>query len=213
MTSYATLFGFGLFDISNRKYRAYLDRFVKFVNKNKIDVVVLCGGHTNVKRPKESEAGTMARYLRPRLKKKVKICIESDSLTTEQNIRFSKRFIDFSEGNKIFVVSDSVRFFKIFWMVLHHWYRLSKSEIIGEWFLILKQAYENPTKKSAIIRTNEIKKMLRYRNFEIVVDRQHSDYKNGLHTIISELFEIEGLYDRRTYKMFMEMTRKKFKMT
>jgi len=57
MTNYATLFGFGLFDPSMVKYRGYLERFAAFTKKKKIDVIVLCGGHTNLKFPDKIRIG------------------------------------------------------------------------------------------------------------------------------------------------------------
>ena len=63
LVKYAVLLGYGLFDRSNMNYKRYLDNFASFANKNNIEVVVLSGGHTNPRRPLESEAGTISKYL------------------------------------------------------------------------------------------------------------------------------------------------------
>jgi dihydrodipicolinate synthase/N-acetylneuraminate lyase len=209
MTKYAILLGFGLFEESNQKYKAYLDRFVKFVKKNKIDVVVLCGGHTNLKSPEKSEAGTMADYLTKFLDSNVKIVLEDRSLTTEQNIKFAKEHMNLDPKNKIFIVSDSVRFFKIYWLMLYHWFGLSKDEINAEWLKIAKEAYNNPKKKAINIELKDMKRLLAYKNVRITIDGLHKDYKNAVQVILSEVFEIEGLYDQNVNNRYLEQTKAK----
>ena len=63
LVKYAVLLGYGLFERSNINYKRYLDNFASFVNKKNIEVVLLSGGHTNLRRPLESEAGTISKYL------------------------------------------------------------------------------------------------------------------------------------------------------
>lgn len=53
--------------------KAYLDRFADFVRKNKVDVAVLCGSHTNLKHKEKSETGTMAEYLRKHIGNNVRV--------------------------------------------------------------------------------------------------------------------------------------------
>ena len=212
MTNYAVLFGFGLFDESNPRYKAYVDRFAKFVNKEGIDEIVLCGGHTNRDMPEKSEAGTIAEYLRPLIGANVKVHVEDQSFTTEQNIKFAKQYINLDGSNRIIIISDSVRFFKVFWIMLDHWFNLSKEEIIQNWFDIVKRIYENPKKKGTTIELKDIKRLLGYKNVRIIIDKHHRDYKSGMHTIISEPFEIEALYNQMVYDKFMEITMKKFKL-
>jgi dihydrodipicolinate synthase/N-acetylneuraminate lyase len=209
MAKYATLFGFGLFSRDNPGYRAYLDRFAKLVSRKKIDVVVLCGGHTNLSFPEKSEAGTMAEYLRPLLGANVRLEVEDRSSTTEENIRFARDHLDLGPGNEVFVVSDSVRFFKAFWIVLHHWFGLGKGDIASLWFGIAKEVYENPRKKSIDIEPRDVKRLLRYRNVRFVMDGLHKDYKSAFHQIISEVVEVESLYDPKIRDGFIEMTREK----
>jgi hypothetical protein len=212
ITKYAILFGFGLFDESNSKYKDYLDRFVKFVKKKEIDEIVLCGGHTDITQPDKSEAKTMADYITQHLESKVKIHIEDMSITTEQNITFAKNFIDLDNKNKIFVISDGVRFFKIMWILLDRWFGLSKEGIIDNWFNIVQQIYSNPKKKDTTMELKDIKPFLKYENVKIIVDNHHKDYRNSMHTIISEPLEIEGLYDQKVYEKLMYIAKRKFKM-
>lgn len=211
MTNYAVLLGFGLFDQSNEKYKAYLDRLAKFVQKKKIEVVVLCGGHSNLKFPERSEAGTMADYLRPILPENVKVELEDRSLTTDQNIKFAKEHISLDSKNKIFLVSDSVRFFKNYWLMLHYWFGLSREEISAEWFRIGKEAYSNPKKKSINLELKDMKRRLTYKNARIIIDPLHKDFKNAVHVIISEVFDIEGLYDQNIYDRYLEQAKEKEK--
>ncbi len=211
LTRYATLFGFGLFDESKKDYKEYLDRFADFVKKNRIDHVILCGGHTDVAHPNKSEAGTMAEYLRPHLGTAT-IHIEDQSITAEQNISFAKKFLDFSDGNHVFLVSDSARFFKNYWIALDRWYGLSKEQIIGMWFDMVKDIYANPKKTEKAIELKDLRHRLKYRNMTVVIDKLHRNYLGAMHTSISEIYEIEGLYDKKVYDLFMQMTRRKFKM-
>ncbi|MFP3278073.1 MAG: YdcF family protein [Candidatus Micrarchaeota archaeon] len=210
MTNYATLFGFGLFDPSMKKYRGYLDRFLAFTKKKKIDVVVLCGGHTNLKFPEKSEAGTMAEYLKPLLGDNVQVKIEDRSRTTGENILFAKDYIDLSPNNKIFVVTDSVRFFKVYWMVLHYWFGLSKEEISSEWLKIVKKIYNNPKRKHIALQLNDIKNNLAFRNVTIVIDtREHRTYKDAVHQLFSGIIEVEALYNQSIMNDFMEISKVK----
>jgi len=210
MTNYATLFGFGLFDPSNLGYRRYLDRFAAFAKKKKIDTVVLCGGHTNLKFPEKSEAVTMAEYLRPLLGSKVQIMIEDRSRTTGENIQFAKNYIDLSPNNRIFVVTDSVRFFKVYWMVLHYWFGLSKEDISSEWLKIVKMIYADPNKKAIDIVVRDLKKYLKFRNVTITIDTlEHKRYKDSVHQLISEVIEIEALYDQSLMNDFLELAKAK----
>lgn len=177
MTRYATIFGFGLFDESNLKYKKYLDRFITFVDKKKIDTVILCGGHSNLKMPEKSEAGTMADYLKKSLNPKVKMIIEDQSLDAEQHFISSKNYIDLGSGNSVFIVSDSVRFLKYYWMFMKHWFGLSKDEISAEWLKIATEAYQNPKKKAINLEIKDMKRLLKYKNVKIVIDPLHKNLK------------------------------------
>ncbi|MCW6160366.1 MAG: YdcF family protein [Candidatus Micrarchaeales archaeon] len=212
MTKYALLFGFGLFDQSNPKYKAYVDRFAKLVNKKRIEEVVLCGGHTDKNMLEKSEAGTIAEYLKPLIGANVKVHIEDQSLTTEQNIKFAKQFVNLDGANRIIIVSDAVRFFKIFWIVLDRWFNVNREEVVQTWYAIIQKVYDSPKKKGTAIELKDIKRLLEYKNVKVVIDNYHKDYKNGMHTIISEPFEIEALYNQQIYDKFMDVTMKKFKL-
>ena len=72
---YSLLLGYGLFNKSNLIYKQYLDNFASFVNKENVEVVVISGGHTDPKRPSESEAGTISKYLENKINKGTKICL------------------------------------------------------------------------------------------------------------------------------------------
>lgn len=213
MTRYATLFGFGLFNESNPVYRGYVDRFADFVKKNKIDVVVLCGGHTDVSVPDRSEAGTISKYLKP-LIPGVRVLVEDRSITAEQNVKMAREHIDLSDKNRVFVIADSVRFFKTFWLVLDRWFGMGKDQISDVCLDILTRMYKNPDMKSGkAMELDDIKDLLEYKNIKIVVDdKYHNDFTSAVHTLISQVFEIESLYDQHVYDRYLEMTRAKFKM-
>ncbi|MDE1855207.1 MAG: YdcF family protein [Candidatus Micrarchaeota archaeon] len=179
------------------------------VKKKKVDVVVLCGGLTNIKFPEKSEAGTMSDYLKPLLGEHVKIILEEKSRTTPENIQFSKEFIDLSSENKIFVTTDSVRYFKVYWEVLHYWFGLSKEEISADWLNATKQIYSNPKKKEIDIQIKDLKKYLVYKNVKIVIDNFHKSYKNAVQQLAASAIEIEGLYDQKVMENLLEQMRVK----
>jgi hypothetical protein len=99
MMKYAVLLGYGLFEPSKVKYKGYIDNFASFVNKNRINTVVLSGGRTDPKQPSRSEAMSIAEYLKPLIKTKTKILLENDSLTSSQNIEFTERFLDLNNSS------------------------------------------------------------------------------------------------------------------
>lgn len=203
--------GFGIFDESKKEYKEYLDRFVEFVKKKKINEVVLCGGRSDVNMPEKSEAESIAEYIGPRINE-VKINLETESLTTEQNIKNAKAFIDFDLKNRIFLISDSVRFFRNMWFVLHYWYGLDRKQITLFWFELDMKIYNNPKKKETALRLKDIKPLLKYNNTKIIVDKLHRNYKESVHVILGEVFDIESLYDKDAYDRSMTLIRKKFKM-
>jgi uncharacterized SAM-binding protein YcdF (DUF218 family) len=126
MTKYAVLLGHGIFTPSRPEYKRYADKFIQFANKTNVDCIVLCGGHTDPKRPRISEAMSLKTYLKKFLNKNTKILLEQRSLTTGQHIRFSKNLINLKDGNQVVVFSDNIRQFKILWLIMHYWFGLNK---------------------------------------------------------------------------------------
>ncbi len=214
---YAVLPGYGLFDESNKDYKAYLDRFAAFCRRKKIDVAVLCGGHTNVKLPEKSEAGTMADYLRPLVPGSTRLELEEHSTNSIENIRNARNYVDLAEGNAVFFISDSVRFVKHYFTILSLWFGLSKKEVLLQLADIVEKTYENPRKKSINIEARDMNRLLAYKNVKVVIDKLHRNYAHdGLHVIVTEAIEIDALYDPeienaiRRYNRTKEEARAKF---
>ena len=126
---YVVALGYGLFDRSGIRYKKYLDRVVNSANKNKADILVLCGGHTNPKQISKSEARSMSDYIKPLLKGETKILLEEKSLSTAQNIEFAGKFVNVRKGNSVIVFCDNVRLPKVMWLILHYWFKLNKEQI------------------------------------------------------------------------------------
>lgn len=212
MKRYAVLPGYGLFDESKTDYKKYLDRFVKLVASKKIDEVVLCGGHTSAVIPDKSEAETMVGYLRPRLGSDVKINLADRPLSTTQNLRFAKQFIDLNPVNKIFVVSDAVRFPKVMWIVLKEWFGLDKQQVADYWISMSDKVYSDPEHRHKPVLLKDIRKQLKYGNVAIIVDRIHNKYKEAVHVLLTEPLEIEALYDSELDAKFNDYTLRKFRL-
>lgn len=178
---------------------------------------MLCGGHTSLKFPEKSEAGTMAEYLRPLIPSATRLELDEQSTNSIENIRNAKDYVDLSEGNQVFFVSDSVRFIKHYFIILNAWFGLGKKEVLLQLAGILEKAYENPKKKSINIEVKDMNRLLAYKNAKVVIDRLHRNYAHdGLHVIVTEPIEIDALYDTeienavRAYNKTKEEGRAKF---
>lgn len=75
----------------------YLDRVVRYINENKVETLILCGGYTQRESaPGVSEAKLMLDYLIARIplqKRPVPILVERNSYTTLENIRNIKAWV------------------------------------------------------------------------------------------------------------------------
>lgn len=207
MARYAILLGYGVFDPSNSLYKRYIRNFASFVNKNRISTVVLCGGRTNPKRPAESEAGSMADYLKPLLKSKVKVLLEDKSINTVQNIEFSKRFVD-ARKDRVTIFCDNIRTPKVMWFVMHFWFGMDKAQA-EQYFVDLGLKYY--TKHLSTEQIGErISGGLDYKNVAIRTYRMRSRIEHAVSQQIATILEINSLYDKVLYRKLIRNMRVKF---
>ncbi|MBI2063090.1 MAG: YdcF family protein [Candidatus Yanofskybacteria bacterium] len=75
--------------------RSYLDRIVRFIQKNKPYAIVFCGGYTQKKTsPNVSEADLMHDYVKSKIGLEV-VMLETNSYTTFKNIQKASEHMDF----------------------------------------------------------------------------------------------------------------------
>ncbi|MCL5794745.1 MAG: YdcF family protein [Patescibacteria group bacterium] len=111
-----------------------MDFVANIVRKLKHDyLIILTGGFTNPGRfPNISEAGMMADELLRRSIPADKIILEERSLTTSQNIEFSRDIINglLEQSLRVFVVCDSIRSFKVN-VICFKWLKGYRYSILG----------------------------------------------------------------------------------
>ena len=207
MARYAVLLGLGLFKRTNAAYRRYVINFASFVNRNEVDAIVLSGGHTDPKRPSESEAESIAGYLQPLLKRDVRMMLEGRSLTTAQNVEFSRRFIS-PRDDVVTVFCDNVRPPKVMWFILHFWFGLSRGEI-EQYFVDYGRRYYSRHYTTEEIG-NEIVKGLTYKNVTVRPYRMHERIEAAVSQEVGTLLEVNALYDKQLGRKLMKNIKVKF---
>ncbi len=128
MARIAVLLGNGVFDSSMKNYKEYVDEFVEFANRNKLDTAIICGGHTDPK-ARLSEASSIKSYITSRLNKKTKLLTEEKSITASQSIKFTKPLIKLRKSDDVSVFCNSVVAVKVMWFIMHYWFGLNRRQI------------------------------------------------------------------------------------
>ncbi len=178
------------------------------MNSKGIDTVVLCGGHTDPARPGTSEAGTIRDYLTPLLEGGVKVLLEQQSITTAQNIKFSKRLVDVKSGNRITIFCDNIRPPKVMWFVLHYWFGLDRKEI-EEYFIRYSLTFYIRHLTTERIGA-EMAKGISYRNVTIKPYRMRTRVEDAVGNQIPSILEINSLYDRELDRRLIRIIKIKF---
>jgi len=209
MVKYAVLLGYGIFNrakVSEAKYEDYVRKFASFVNKQKVDVVVLSGGHTSPKRLLESEAESIAKYLKPLLKGNVTVHLENRSLTTLQNIEFSRKFLDL-KASSITVFCDNIRPQKVMWLILHFWFKLDRKKIEDYFISYSVKYYVTHFTDEGLGK--EMSKGFTYKNIAIVPYPMRTDIDDAISALISDMLEIESLYKKSLKTKVVRFFKKK----
>jgi hypothetical protein len=208
MSKCAVLLGYGIFNRRNVEYRRYVDAFASFVKTNSIDTVVLSGGHTDPRRTDDSEASTIRDYIRPLLGRNVNVSLEQRSLTTAQNIRFSKRFVAAKNYSKIIIFCDNVRPAKVMWFTMHYWFGSTKSEI-EQYFIDYSLHFYRKHFTTEKIGA-EMEKGLTYKNVTIKPYRMRKKIEDAVANQIPSTLEINSLYDKALDQKLIKSIKIKF---
>lgn len=109
---------YGLYSPERKDYQEYLDFIVEEIIREKFEKAVLCGGFTDPKRPKLSEASTVREYLTTKTDFDGFV-LEDRSVNTNQNLEFAKQRLNLSSEDEIIVYCDLIRKAKVIWIALH----------------------------------------------------------------------------------------------
>jgi hypothetical protein len=196
MIKYALLLGYGIFGhakVSQAKYADYVKSFASYVNQNKIDIIIISGGHTSPKRPLESEAESIEKYLKPLLKRNTTIILENWSLTTLENIEFSKKFINLDSSN-ITIFCDNIRPQKVIWLILHFWFGLDKKKIEKYFIDYSVKYYVTHFTDEGLGK--EMSKGFTYKNVTVKPYPMRVDIDDAISAITGDILEINSLYEK-----------------
>jgi len=104
----ALILGYGIpADILNDgNYRRYLRVALNHILASKIEWIILCGGHTNLRLPQATEADEMVRFILRMLPTEVKFdfSLERESLTSWENLIGAERFLSLRDGESLDIV-------------------------------------------------------------------------------------------------------------
>lgn len=186
---------YGLFSQERTDYKGYLEFIAKEVNDKKLDSVILCGGFTDPKRPEESEASTAEKYLLSINTKFNSYILEDKSITTNQNLEFSKTKLN--ESDEIIVYCDLIRLAKVIWIATHFLLEVPQKEIYEE---LLKFAYGKNLYKSFI-----------YKNMTIVgYDFPGKSKEEMIGQTFATLIDVMALYDNEFDELDVTYRKKDF---
>ncbi|MGC8572351.1 MAG: ElyC/SanA/YdcF family protein [Candidatus Micrarchaeia archaeon] len=206
----AVLIANGIFDAALEHYKKYLDEFVDFVNKNKIEKVILCGGYTTKESPL-SEAASVKQYIEPKISKDIKIILEEQSITASQSIKFSKKLVKLKPEDEVTVFCDSSIAVKVMWFVMHYWFKLKKKEIYDDAFNYIKMHYSKHNKTEDIGKSILLPGIL-YKNVEIHPCTILPSIESALAQQMISIIDIGALYDKELNEKFIEITKERYNL-
>ncbi|MEK7527560.1 MAG: ElyC/SanA/YdcF family protein [Patescibacteria group bacterium] len=115
MKNVGIILGYGVFIPPNPEYQSYLDQAKNLILEKGFDTTIITGSFTNPKYPHLSEASSIFDYFLSQ-SNKLNIILEDQSLTTYQNLLFSKDIIStrLKTLDSVFIIADSIRVPKVF---------------------------------------------------------------------------------------------------
>lgn len=208
MARIAVLLGNGVFDSRMRSYKEYVDEFVEFANRNKVDMAIISGGHTDPK-AKLSEAHSIRSYIAPKLSKKTRLITEQNSITAAQSIRYIKPILKLKKTDDVSVFCNSVVAVKVMWFIMHYWFGLSRKEIEED---ALNYIYLYYSKRNGV---DDIGKGIGhtgvlYENVEVHPCHIKPTMESAIAQQLISLVDVAALYNPLLYSKFIEATKKRY---
>ncbi len=208
MARIAVLLGNGVFDSNMKNYKEYVDEFVEFANKNRIDKAIICGGHTNAK-AKLSEASSIQRYIEPRLNKRTKLLTEEKSITASQSIKFTKPLLKLKKKDDVSVFCNSVVAVKVMWFIMHYWFGLTRKEIEDDALNYIALYYSKRNGVDDIGKGIAHTGVL-YENVEVHPCHIVPSVENAIAQQLVSLVDVAALYTPSLYNRFLNATKKRY---
>ncbi|MCW6159535.1 MAG: YdcF family protein [Candidatus Micrarchaeales archaeon] len=208
MARIAVLLGNGIFDSNMKNYKEYVDEFIEFANRNKVDKAVICGGHTD-SRAKLSEASSIRNYVAPRLNKKTKLLIEEKSITASQSIKFTKPLLKLKKTDDVSVFCNSVVAVKVMWFIMHYWFGLTRKEIENDALNYIALYYSKRNGVDDVGKGIAHTGVL-YENVEVHPCHIVPSIENAIAQQLVSLVDIAALYNPQLYNKFINATKKRY---
>ena len=208
MARIAVLLGNGVFDSNMKNYKEYVDEFIEFVNRNKVDKAIICGGHTNPS-AKLSEASSIKTYVAPRLNNNTKLLVEDKSLTASQSIKLTKPLLKLKKTDDVSVFCNSVVAVKVMWFIMHYWFGLSRKEIEEDALNYISLYYSKRNGVDdigkGIGRTGVL-----YENVEVHPCHIQPTIEGAIAQQLISLVDTATLYNPQLYAKFIGATKKRY---
>jgi len=186
---------YGLYSPERTDYKEYLDFIAKEIDKRNLERVILCGGFTNPKRPKESEASTARDYLLSVKPDFTSYVLEDSSINTNQNLEFAAKSLGKEE--EIVVYGDLIRLAKIIWIAMH--------------FLIGAPQKEIYKALHDFAHAKDLYREFEYRNLKIVAfDFPGRTKGETIGQSFAALLDVMALYDKGFNQANIEQRKKDF---
>lgn len=186
---------YGLFSVENIDYKNYLDFVAQQTNNKNLDKLILCGGFTDPKNPKLSEAATAKNYLQTTLKNFSNFELEEGSITTNQNLESAKKKIN--NTDELTVICELSRLAKVIWISQHYLQNKKYDEIYEN---IFKFTYQR-----------DLNKPFQNQNLTVIGHNFKNKTREQLIAqTFSTLLDVMALYDENFNDMDLKQRKKDF---
>ena len=175
--------------------------------KTILKLLYFLGGTQTLEDPWNPRQVTISKYLENKLKRNTTILLEERSLTTAQNIEFTKSLLKLANGS-VTVFCDNIRPPKVMWYVMHYWFGLSKREIENYFLKYSLKFYSKHFTTEQIGK--ELNKGLAYKNVLVKPYRMRTDIDDAISGQIASVLEINSLYDKKLYSKLIKAVKIKF---
>ncbi len=208
MAKTAILIGNGIFDSSIKDYRNYVDEFIDFANRNRMDRVIVSGGHTDTN-SMHSEASSLNNYMKPRLDKRIKLVTEEKSITASQSIKYIKPILRLKPHDDVTVFCDSAIAVKVMWFVMHYWFSMSKKEIEGDALNFISAHYSRRNGIDDMGKWISVTGVL-YKNVEVHPYIIKPSLPSAIAQQLISIIDIASIYNPALYKDFISATKQRY---
>ncbi len=208
MSKIAILLGNGIFDSGIKNYKDYVDEFIEFANKNKVDKVIISGGHTNPKE-KLSEATSIKKYAAPLLDKRIEVITEDNSITAAQCIKSIKPLLKLQKSDDVSVFCDSVISVKVMWFIMHYWFGLSREQIERDALNYISLYYSKGHNVESLGKGITTTGVL-YENVDVHPCSIKPSMESAIAQQLVSLVDVSALYSDGLSEEFINMTKARY---